>query len=67
MRMNHAHDSCASIANIITCHLHPLLTRLALIELQRDYPDILKQLLIKLTRILSTKLRNTNKLALARS
>jgi hypothetical protein len=37
------------------------------IALQRNYPDILTQLLINLTRILSTKLRNTNKLALARS
>jgi hypothetical protein len=65
MRMNRAHDSCASVANIITCHLHPQLTRPVLIELQRNYPDILTQLLINLTRILSTKLRNTNKLALA--
>jgi hypothetical protein len=67
MRVNRAHDSCASIANIITCHLHPQLTRLALVELQRDYPDILTQLLINLTRILSTKLRKTNKLTLVRS
>jgi sulfate permease, SulP family len=43
------------------------ITRPVLIELQRDYPDILTQLLINLTRILSTKLRNTNKLALSRS
>ncbi len=42
------------------------LQRPLLIELQRDYPDILTQLLINLTRILSQKVLKTNKLALSR-
>ncbi len=44
-----------------------LLHRQLLVELQRDYPDILTQLLINLTRILSHKVLKTNKLALSRS
>jgi hypothetical protein len=36
-------------------------------ELQRDYPEILNQILINLTRILSQKVIKTNKLALSRS
>lgn len=50
----------------VTDTLVLLLHRPLLIELQRDYPDILTQLLINLTRILSRKVLRTNKLALSR-
>jgi sulfate permease, SulP family len=52
-----------AITDTLVLQLH----RALLGELQRDYPEILNQILINLTRILSQKVIKTNKLALSRS
>ncbi len=61
-------DQGAATAQVraVTDTLVLMLHRQLLMELQRDYPDILTLLLINLTRILSHKVLKTNKLALSR-